>query len=445
MEAALRIHSFTWVAAFLGDSAPTGLGEHIFRHAAFVERNLSEYSSANNHLIVELSGLAVASRALTGRPHDSALVRLETEATLQMHEDGVNKEAATHYHAFVMEALLLVAWLERRHQQPRPGLEALLQRMADYLEALVASDGSVLEHGDSDEGQILPLWEDYALDLLAATRTLSAAPNARRTSGMAAFVTNGGGTDVVLPASSRLFAKSRQVVFRSGDLIASFDAGPFGMEPLCAHAHDDPLAVRARVGGALLLTSRGTYRYNGDVTSRRWFRSREAQNTVQPDDIPGPVQAGPFLWRDVPSCTIERLRLGHSVEFARASSSEGHTRTVVHCDGFLILIDQLRETTGTSRLHFPPASDVLRKGDRRFEVRTSARPVVLTLSTTGQLIETMHSSRYAERASAPTITYRVGSRAEAVALGPPDHPAWPRLGEILHELGFDPRLLAQAR
>ena len=104
------IHSLIWCAGFLRGTAgalPT-LAEAIYEHAVVVANHRSYFSSANNHLIVELSALIVAALTLGGdlaRLHAPALARLTKELDRQILPDGVDAEMATHYHVFVLEAL----------------------------------------------------------------------------------------------------------------------------------------------------------------------------------------------------------------------------------------------------------------------------------------------------------------------------------------------------
>src|SRR5690606_10875381 len=110
MEAAIRVHSLVWCAGLMRETSlvlPT-LAEMIYEHTIFVSDHRSYFSSANNHLIVELSALVVAALALGGDLADlyaPALARLHVELAHQVLPDGVNAEMATHYHVFVLEAL----------------------------------------------------------------------------------------------------------------------------------------------------------------------------------------------------------------------------------------------------------------------------------------------------------------------------------------------------
>src|SRR6185437_3508724 len=69
----------------------------IHQHCHFVSGHLSRHSSANNHLLGEAAGLAVAALTwplwkVSRRWLERAMAELSHEALTQNHEDGVNKE-----------------------------------------------------------------------------------------------------------------------------------------------------------------------------------------------------------------------------------------------------------------------------------------------------------------------------------------------------------------
>lgn len=360
MEAAVRVHAFAWIAALLRgdrDAAPWPLlGELMFQHAEFVARNLSRFSSANNHLIVELAALAVAGRVLdVPRWRDRALAELDREALRQTFADGVNVEMATHYHMFVLEALLLVAWLERAHGARAAVLEDVIGRMASYLDAITLRSGVVLHQGDNDDGKLVPLLADrHAEQLLCAAAALTdAAPGGdpgAPAPGEGAWLLSDGAARgrVVGPARSRRFADAGQVVLRGPRLHAVLDAGPFGFGTLAAHAHCDTLAVTVAFDDRPVLVERGTYRYNGDPEARARYRATAAHNTVQLGAREQGDAVGPFLWSRKPVAAIEHCELGASgrtIDVVRAShdgfAPARHRRTVVRVADVLAVIDEL--------------------------------------------------------------------------------------------------------
>ena len=73
--------------------------ECVYKHCWFIGRNLSRFSSANNHLIGEAAGLFIASTAMprfkaSGRWREKARRILICESMKQNYPDGVNKEQA---------------------------------------------------------------------------------------------------------------------------------------------------------------------------------------------------------------------------------------------------------------------------------------------------------------------------------------------------------------
>lgn len=431
MEAAIRIHAFAWTAALLrGDDAAAPwrlLAELVFQHAAFVARNLSRFSSANNHLIVELSGLVVAARLLgVPRWHASALTALVREAERQTSRDGVNVEMATHYHMFVLEALVLVAWLERAHGAPVAALETVIAAMAGYLDAITLDSGSVLHQGDNDDGVVLPLFADrHAEQLVCAARALGAdRPPAGRGApapGEAALLLCDGAPcpRVAAGPRSRWFAAAGQVVLRGARLHAAFDAGPFGFGTLAAHAHCDALAVTVAFDGQPVVVERGTYRYNGDREARDRYRATAAHNTVQLGTREQGDAVGPFLWSRKPVAAIERCELGDSLDVVRAShdgfAPALHLRTLVRAGDSLAVVDevwgaQAREPV-VARWHLAPGFEVVDIAEGFVTVRDrhgalperwlwfgcDAQPLRARVTTT------LHSARYLEQQRACTL------------------------------------------
>jgi hypothetical protein len=433
MEAAIRIHAFAWVAALLrSDPDPTAwrlLADLLFEHAGFVARNLSRFSSANNHLIVELTGVAVAGRVLdVPRWRDRALRALDREAVRQTFRDGVNVEMATHYHMFVLEALLLVAWLERAYGRRTAVLDDVIARMAGYLEAITLRSGIVLHQGDNDDGKLLPLFADrQAEQLLCAAAGLTTAvprgPDSPVPGDGAWLLCDGALPRRAAPcARSRRFADAGQVVLRGARVHAVLDAGPFGFGTLAAHAHCDTLAIAVAFDDRPLLVDRGTYRYNGDREARGHYRSTAAHNTVQLGAREQGHAVGPFLWSRKPVAMIERCDLGAGAgmpDVVRAShdgfAPARHRRTLVRVGDSLVVVDEIEGVgigePAVARWHLAPGLVVV-DIDQGFA--TIRDPVAgdpdrwLWLgggdrSLAPRVIATRHSSSYLEQQLAWTL------------------------------------------
>jgi hypothetical protein len=448
MEAGIRVHSLVWCAGFLRGTATDLLPElatAIYEHTTFVAEHRSYFSSANNHAIVELSAMIVAALTLGGTLqslHEPALARLTSELDRQVFADGVSAEIATHYHAFVLESLVLVAYLQRAHGMPSPGLEAVIQRMADYLRAIRCDDGSLLQQGDNDDGCILAfLRTQHAEQLLCAAAALGARPRRPDPEPPSpcegAFWLTGGATPVRIeapPARSRRFVDSGQVVLRSPRLLASFDAGPFGFGRLAAHAHCDALSIMLAVDGRRILVDRGTYIYDGDLRERERYRAIAAHNTAQIGSLEQATPAGPFLWSRQPTLAVHRCDLTEEGDIVQAShdgfSGWSHRRTLVHRHGVLVIIDEFQGARSPdqviSRYHFAPELGIVALSRSRFRVEHGKSPRAWLLSNAGSadVISTPHSDTYASSTPALTIELRGRTSGPALitAMAPADLP-----------------------
>jgi Heparinase II/III-like protein/Heparinase II/III N-terminus len=427
MEASIRIHSLAWVAGFLRDDpALPEIATMLWDHRRYVADHLSYGSSANNHLIVELSALVVAGRCLHACDARS-LAQLEREVDRQVFADGVDAEMATHYHAFVLEALLLVAYLERAHDARSIKLERVIDRMADYLNAISCANGQPLDQGDNDDGNILPFYDgDYASQLVEAATALATGEPALSAVREAAFwITGGQAATRPRPAlRSRLFHESGQVVLRSERLLVTFDAGSFGFGSLAAHAHCDALAINLAADGQAILSDRGTYRYNGDLVARERFRMTAAHNTVQVGTREQAEPAGPFIWSRIPVVELERCDLESDLDIVQARHDGFHPvmhrRTLVHHDGILLVVDVVEGGDDLiSRFHVAPGLG-LSGGPHDFAVRSDEHEILAWLWMWGgdtRVVETDHSSQYAHRISAKTLEYRSTQRLLVSAIG----------------------------
>ncbi len=389
MEAAIRIHSLVAVAALTRPDPPTHCAAMIFQHAAFVERHLSAYSSANNHLVVELTGLVIAARVLdTPSRHMAALERAVGE---QVFGDGVHAEMATHYHAFVLEALALVALVERAHGTSHAWLDRTIAAMAHYLAAL-ACDRGLLQQGDDDGGRIVAGFQ------IPVAET---------------------------PAGSELFPQAGQVVLRSPRLHVTFDAGPFGFGTLAAHAHCDALAISVACDRIPFLVDRGTYRYAGDDTLRDELRATAAHNTLQVADLEQAEVLGPFLWGRKPNVTLERCELADRDIVIASHDGFGpttHRRTLLRHGDAMVVIDRADTALPiTARYHFAP------------DAATSGW--VRAIEGTATMRETRHSRSYGAIELAPTLEV-IGQSQVIVALGVGDDSVVETLLAEARELGL---------
>ena len=329
IELGLRLIAWVWTRRLLdGWSGIEDLFERdprflqqLHHHQEYLATFPSRGSSANNHVIAEAAGAFVAAAAFDVFPEsprwrDQAARRLRREVPRQVFPDGLHRELATEYHAFVLE-LGLVAAVEGDVQGHPLGEEVwrALQRMVDAVAAIVDDCLQPPRQGDGDEGHGLlvdaPGFERWSSLLATGARLFGALPwwpafeeGDVRTTVLAGLVRPpllSGERPVSRPS---LFAAAGQVILRDGaddtpqtaPLWCRFDAGPHGLPGIAAHAHADALSVEVREGGVPILVDPGTYCYHGEPDWRTWFRSTLAHTTLELAGVDQSVMGGPFLW-----------------------------------------------------------------------------------------------------------------------------------------------------
>jgi hypothetical protein len=301
-------------------------------HVTYIAARLSSHSSANNHLIAELTALVVAAATWpqavdprqVGLP---ALKQLEDELLAQHSPDGVNREQAIGYQVFVFDLFLLARLAAPQiGRSLRPEVD---QRMADSARFVAAQrnrSGGLPAWGDSDDADAVP-WTRGCLSaragrMLALAAAVDVAPElaplADRQDPALCWL------GLTLPARHQPAAALRQSLprrFAAGgyfmlgsdfggprEVLACVDCGPLGYTRIAAHGHADALSLALSVGGQAVLVDRGTFSYNALPESRRRMRGTLQHNTVTVDGQDQSSPAGPFLWHRHANASCLRFR-----------------------------------------------------------------------------------------------------------------------------------------
>ncbi len=295
----------------------------VYKHCHFISHHLSRHSSANNHLLGEYMGLYLASLQWPCWP-ESARWRATAERGLveqglqQNWEDGVNKEQAIYYHHEVMDMMLLCQLAARANGASFPAeWLARLERMAEFLAAVMDVGGNVPMTGDADDARML------RLDASAAPPYRSLLASAALLFERADFKAKAGALDdrnrwlfaqadarwAALPPPAAGERETPRTAFPQGgyyllgrdfgtpqEVRIVVDCGPLGYLSLAAHGHADALAFTLSMGGQEMLVDPGTYAYHTHRQWRDYFRSTAAHNTVQLDGLDQSEIGGNFMW-----------------------------------------------------------------------------------------------------------------------------------------------------
>jgi hypothetical protein len=328
IEIGIRLISWVWTrrllsgwggAAALFEDNPE-FARQCYQHQYFLSVFPSSGSSANNHLVAEVSGLLVSSCAFPMFPESKrwereALEVLEREIQKQTFPSGLNRELATDYHGFVME-LALIAGLEAAVGETELSEEywTALRRMWDALASIVDLSLRPPRQGDSDEGRAL-LLDDPSYDRWSSLLSIGAAlfgapawwPELPDAPSVASVIVPGVPGKVPPITQPRLdrrtdtFADAGVILLRTiagsrPELWVRFDCGPHGYLSIASHAHADALSVEVRLDGVDILTDPGTYAYHSEPGWRRYFRTTAAHNTLMIDGVEQSQPGGPFMW-----------------------------------------------------------------------------------------------------------------------------------------------------
>lgn len=326
LEVALRliswaiIHSFFYYrdknrGIFDAVHAPEALGISIHQHAWFVAHYLSRYSSANNHLIGELTGLWAASQIFDlGRIGEKwgkfAQKELEQEAQKQIFQDGVNKEQSTYYHLWVLEYFLFASLVGQRVGKPfSTSFEKTISDMATFLRTITPARDTPPQIGDSDDGFVARFearWPENPYSDILTSASLIRENQAPENISQKAFwygamagieftsvKTNVTNQKIAYP---KIFPYGGYAVLGNELLHLVFNAGSLGYSSIAAHGHADALSVCLAVDGEWWLIDPGTYAYHSQPEWRNFFRGTSAHNTIEVDGNNQSQIGGPFLW-----------------------------------------------------------------------------------------------------------------------------------------------------
>jgi hypothetical protein len=372
LEVALRLTNWSCAWHLLGGEASPlfadqeGRSLHqswlasIFRHCHFIAGNLSEHSSANNHLLGELLGLMLGSCTWPCWPQTRqwrayARRRLAEQALLQNATDGVNREQAFWYQHEVADMMLLAGLTARSNGTDfEPAYWQRLEASLGCLASCMDRGGNVPAFGDADDAVIVRFSPDMqaAVDvyrsLLASGGVLFSRGDLRHKAahfddksrwllGDAAAERFGRlvpeSTESHLP---RAFPLGGYYVLGSDfggahEVRVVADAGPLGYLSLAAHGHADALSFTLSAGGAPVLVDTGTYCYHSEAAWRAYFRGTAAHNTLRVDGLDQSVPGGNFLW----------LRHAHTRCLLFAPGPQAQ-RLIAEHDGYLRLADPVR-------------------------------------------------------------------------------------------------------
>jgi hypothetical protein len=294
----------------------------IYEHCIYSFNNPSKFSSANNHLVAEHSGLFVAACCWKFQESQDwkqyALNGLEKEIIKQNSKNGINKEEAAEYIQFITDFFLIpyavgnnygVEFSEIYKQQ--------LYKISEYLINLLDVKNGYRKYGDEDDGKVLVVSSDPHFDNFSSILTSAAV-----IFGDEKFKTVDKGFDLKnwllwgrsgfdkfnniqlkeFQKKSAFYIQEGNFIFKKQgegsdkEIYLHFDAAPLGYLSIAAHGHADALSIALHLDGDPILVDVGTFTYHTHKEWRNYFISTLAHNTICIDGKNQAYQAGPTMW-----------------------------------------------------------------------------------------------------------------------------------------------------
>ncbi len=383
LEVAFRALSWIWVLNLAGGELERGFAERLvaelYRHGAYLERNLSVYFSPNTHLLGEAVALHALGKLFAKRRWVERGGRLVLEQMKrQVRPDGSHFEQSSYYHGYALDMFRFHAALERTPAWYGERLE----RIEAYLADLMGPSRRLPLIGDDDGGRFLGARE----------------------------VVHEGGRE------SRFYPDAGMAVMVSSGVHVLVDAGPFGPGS-AGHSHSDTLSVVVRAGDEDVLIDPGTYTYVGDPTWRDRFRGSAMHNTVRIGGRDQAVPAGPFRWAGRPRVEVCEWRTGPDQDFLDAVCTYAgfrHRRRVTFFKpDRLEIVDEVEG--GPAEQFWHPGAEVRRFGPGEFAIGARARLVCSAAAEWEEGGEFgWRSTAFGTKEPAPVIRVRFQERQETI-------------------------------
>jgi hypothetical protein len=318
----------------------------------FISNNLSRYSSANNHLIGEASGLFVATVTWPfyenfKNYNKKSMQILIDQVSIQTADDGGNREQAIAYQQFVLDFCLIAALTGRAYGIEFPQkFWKTIEGMMEYISSIMDAEGNIPMIGDADDGYVVSLSHEKDFcnyhSLMATGAVLFNRSDFKKLAKKfddksLCFLGKKGG-DIFNNIKQELnFSVNRNVLSQSGfyifgknlgasnEIRGMIDCGSLGYLSIAAHGHADSLAFYLSVAGHEILIDPGTYAYHTKMKWRNYFRGTSAHNTIRIDDKNQSIIGGNFMWLKHANSVCEKWESTSEFDFF-SGYHDGYTR-----------------------------------------------------------------------------------------------------------------------
>ena len=293
----------------------------ILYNYKFLKHHLSLYSSANNHLVAELSGLTVISSYFSSSQINKDRKRwikmLYSEIMKQINDDGVNMELSTHYHAEVTDHFFnALKFIEASSEVIPKAVQKRFKKMFNFL-SHVDYCGNKTIFGDNDNGYLVfPYYSKKFSIYNSLLQTSDLQYNTSFSRGtldlrnVLIF-----GTNTEINAEKNVDLSIKDAIFKTSGYMflydnenqakLAIDFGDIGDKISAAHGHSDILHFTFEVFGEPILIDAGTYQYHSKYEKERaYFRGVKAHNTISINNQDQALALSRMSWINTPEVEL---------------------------------------------------------------------------------------------------------------------------------------------
>jgi hypothetical protein len=303
----------------------------------YVSQNFSKFSSANNHLIVEAAIASIIGYSVKDIYSNDWFNKgyniLYKEVNRQFYDDGINKEQAMHYQAFVVDMMLQYN-IFLRSIGKSPISQELLKKTLTFMASLSVERNN-FDYGDSDDAKILCLenardknYYEYILALGTYYYKEKFCELNIYIPEVQLFFNEASPDKFIKMDNFKYYDKGGYFVISDDSSKLLFDCGALGFGSIAAHGHADALSVIYYYKDKPIFIDSGTYIYNSEKYYRDYFRSTRSHNTLNYNKKDQSQMLGPFLWGKKACCKL--INLENAEDIIEISAEHDGYKPLIH-------------------------------------------------------------------------------------------------------------------
>ena len=425
LELGVRLVNWVWAIDLVSDSNAyknanlEAIRNSAYQHCYDIQGKYSQGTSANNHLIGEATGVFVASIYFNFQDEwvQESKNILEHEIQAQSYPDGGSRELAQGYQYFVLQFYMAAGITGMKSDQAFTlKFQQTYKRMTHFLLA-IAEGGDIPQFCDGDDGYVLNLGGpklNRKAELIAMSQIFEdkkgEKPGQEEITEVEFWLNqfcNHSLKSSMLESAA--FPDSGYYLLQntnSYNVSLMFDCGPLGYTNIAAHGHADALSFVLRIEGENILIDPGTYDYFTYPEWRSYFKSTQAHNTVEIDELDQSVMKGLFLWDQHAESSCDSWEVdsnggkitAHHDGYLRLSDPVLHTRTV-ELDGAnstISVIDNIdckKEHRVKMHYHYDHQCQVNLVDSHTLEIRSKRNAITMILPDEAKLTLTEGSDK----------------------------------------------------